>query len=69
MIGTRYDKPYFHSVFYRNCFRSTLVALFVSIVVMCLLIVAIIYLVLFKPQTHYYAMTQYGKIIPLHVER
>lgn len=65
MIGHRYEIARFQSDFYRNNYRKILAALIFSIVVMLGLIAAIIYIVLKQPQSHYYATTTSGQIIPM----
>lgn len=53
------------SDFYRDKFRKTLRWLIVCIIMMFLLITAIIYNILFRPEPNYYANTTDGIIIPM----
>ena len=65
MIGHRYELARFHSDFYRNCYRKTLIVLLLSITVMLGLIAAIVYVTLTRPTIDYYASTTSGQILPM----
>ncbi|OGT47757.1 MAG: hypothetical protein A3E83_04960 [Gammaproteobacteria bacterium RIFCSPHIGHO2_12_FULL_41_20] len=64
MLARRHEIARLQSDFYRRCYRKSLWALLISIVIMFLLIVTIIYLILFQPARHYYISTTEGEIIP-----
>ena len=67
MIGSKHEVAHMQSDFYRDKYRRILHGFFLSTVLMVLLILAIIYLILFKPSPNYYATTTEGKIIPMQV--
>lgn len=65
MIGQRHEIARLQSDFYRDKFRRTLGWLFICVIIMISLIVTIIYLILVKPTSHYYANTTDGKILEM----
>jgi len=65
MISKRQATARLQSDFYRDKYRATLRALFISICIMILLIGVIIYQVLFVAPAHYYGTTAGGQIIPM----
>lgn len=65
MIAQRKKIPRFQSDFYRDNYYKMLRALFVSIGMIILLILAIIYIVLFPTPPKYYASTTTGQTINL----
>lgn len=65
MQGRRSQIARLQSDFYRDQFRKTIRRLMVSVTVMFMLIAAIIYVVLTRPQQTYYANTTEGKILPM----
>ena len=69
MIGNRENLAYMQSDFYREKYRKFLRWLLASIVVTVMLICVIIYLILFKAPTQYYASTTDGVILPLSLKQ
>lgn len=65
MLGNRNEIASFQSDFYREKYRKVLRTLLISIAVSVILISWIIYLVLFREPSHYYATTTEGQIIQL----
>jgi hypothetical protein len=65
MIGNRHEIARLQGDFYRDKYRGVLRWLLFSFVLMVALICGIIYLVLFKAPSYYYATTIEGQIIPL----
>lgn len=69
MIGTRQERASLQSDFFRDKYHKVLHALFVSIVVILLLVIAIIYVVLTKPAPRYYASSTDGQVIVMSASR
>jgi hypothetical protein len=65
MLGRRHEIPRLQSDFYRDQFRKMLHWLMGSVLIMFALLATVIYLILFKPATTYYANTSSGKILDM----
>lgn len=65
MLGQRHEIARLQSDFYRDQFRKILRWILYAIFVIFALILSIIYLILFKPVTPYYANTSDGKILSM----
>lgn len=65
MLGKGQEVARLQSDFYRDKLRKTLRWLMVCVVIIFVLIAAIIYTILFKPEPNYYANTTDGIILPM----
>jgi len=65
MLGQRREIARLQSDFYRDQYRKILRWLMVSLLIMFALLMTIIYLILFKPTSQYYANTTDGKILSM----